>query len=337
MTRPSAAGTILIADDDPGCAEVAGRLMRRVGYDVIVCSNGAEALEEVARNPPDLMLLDVEMPKVHGIEVCRRLKSDPATRLIPIVLITGLASTGDRVRGIEAGADDFLSKPFAAEELQARVRSLVRVRRYISELESAESVIVSLALTVEARDQYTKGHCERLAQYATALGAELGLTEEERSALYRGGYLHDIGKIGIPDHILLKPTALSSAEYEVMKQHTIIGDRLCGNLRALRLVRPIVRHHHERLDGSGYPDGLRDDQIPVLAQIVSIADAYDAMTTDRPYRLAWSSARAYDDLRNDVAKGLTRSDLVEAFIRLGERGGLNVAAHPRPGAAAEVA
>src|SRR5262249_48215561 len=159
-------------------------------------------------------------------------------------------------------------------------------------------------LTVEARDQYTKGHCERLAQYATALGREIGVSEEERAALYRGGYLHDIGKVGIPDHILLKPTALSTAEYELMKQHPIIGDRLCGNLRSLRLVRPIVRHHHERLNGTGYPDGLRGDDIPLLAQIVSIADAYDAMTSDRPYRTARSLAFAFEDLRNDVAKGL---------------------------------
>jgi putative two-component system response regulator len=335
--RPAGTGTILIADDDPGCAEVSGRLMRRLGYDVVICADGATALEQVARNPPDLMLLDIEMPEVQGIEVCRRLKDDPATRLIPIVLITGLGSSDDRVRGIEAGADDFLTKPFHSEELEARVRSLVRLKRYIGDLESAESVILSLALTVEARDQYTKGHCERLAQYSTALGVELGLSDDERAALYRGGYLHDIGKIGIPDHILLKSTALSSQEYELMKQHTVIGDRLCGQLRSLRLVRPIVRHHHERLDGSGYPDGLRGDQIPLLAQIVSVGDAYDAMTSDRPYRVARPVDRAYEDLRRDAANGLVRADLVEAFISLGQRGGLNAGAAALPGSAVEVA
>jgi putative two-component system response regulator len=326
MPQSPVLGTILIADDDPVCAEIASRLMRRSGYDVVVCCDGAAALEQIARDPPDLMLLDVEMPHVQGIDVCRRVKNDPSTRLIPVVLVTGRSTSQDRVRGIDAGADDFLTKPFAAEELDARVRSLMRVRRYINDLESAESIILSLAQTVEARDQYTRGHCDRLAHYAMALGVEIGLPEEEQGALYRGGYLHDIGKVGIPDHVLLKPSALSSAEYELMKQHTIIGDRLCGNLRALRLVRPIVRHHHERLDGSGYPDGLRGEEIPLLAQVVSIADTYDAMTTDRPYRAALPAARAFDELRKDATRGMLRPDLVEAFISLGERGRLAVVA-----------
>ena len=330
MTRPSSAvGKILIADDEPACVDLVGRLMRRLGYDVIAVTDGALALDAVAREAPDLVLLDVEMPKVDGLEVCRRLKRAPGTRLIPIVLVTGLTATEDRVRGIEAGADDFLTKPFHPEEIEARVRSLMRLKRYTDELESAESVILSLALTVEARDRYTNGHCERLAQYATALGRALGLSGDEQSALHRGGYLHDIGKIGIPDHVLLKPASLSAEEYDLMKQHTIIGDRLCGDLHTLRLVRPIVRHHHERLDGSGYPDGLPGDQIPLLAQIVGVVDAYDAMTTDRPYRRALPAERSYEELRIDAANGRLSRDLVEAFIRLRPSDGL-LGAAPQP-------
>jgi len=321
-------GKAVIADDEPTCVDLAGRLMRRLGYSVTTAVDGVEAFDAIRRDLPDIVLLDVEMPHLSGIEVCRRLKSDPATRLIPVVLITGLSATEDRVRGIEAGADDFLTKPFHPEELEARVRSLTRLKRYTDELESAESIILSLALTVEARDHYTSGHCERLARYATALGVHLALTDEERAALYRGGYLHDIGKIGIPDHVLLKPSSLSREEFALMKEHTIIGDRLCGELHSLRLVRPIVRHHHERLDGSGYPDGLSGDEIPLLAQIVSIVDAYDAMTTTRPYRQAWAQERAYDDLLSDAANGLLRPDLVEAFIDLGRSGRLAGAAVP---------
>jgi len=316
---------VLIADDEPTCVDLTSRLMRRLGYSVTTAVDGVGAFDAVKSDPPDLVLLDVEMPYLDGIEVCRRLKSDPATRLIPVVLITGLSDTDDRVRGIEAGADDFLTKPFRQEELEARVRSLTRLKRYTDELESAESVILSLALTIEARDEYTKGHCERLAQYATALGVHLALSGDEREALRRGGYLHDIGKIGIPDHILLKASSLTRDEFALMKEHTIIGDRLCGTMQSLHLVRPIVRHHHERLDGSGYPDALRGDEIPLLAQIVSVVDAYDAMTTTRPYRQAWTPERAYEDLRNDVAKGLLRRDLVDAFVGLGQRGALGIA------------
>jgi len=315
-------GRVLIADDDATCVDLVRRLMQRLGYSITTAVDGREALAAVRRELPDLVLLDVEMPHVDGIEVCRRLKSDPATRLIPVVLITGLSATGDRVRGIEAGADDFLSKPFHPEELEARVRSLMRLKRYTDELDSAESVILSLALIIEARDPYTKGHCERLAHYATALGAHLALGSEERAALFRGGYLHDVGKIGIPDHVLLKPAPLSKDEFTLMKDHTVIGDQLCGGLHSLRLVRPIVRHHHERLDGSGYPDGLSGDAIPVLAHIVSIVDAYDAMTTTRPYREAWTPERAFEDLRNDVAKGRLRASLVDAFVDLARGGGL---------------
>ena len=234
--------------------------------------------------------------------------------MIPVVLVTSLDDSASRIRGIEAGADDFVSKPFNPLELRARIRSLLRIKCYSDDLESAESVIVSLALTIEARDSTTGGHCQRLARYGSALGRALGLDEDDVSALARGGFLHDVGKVGIPDAVLLKRGPLTPDEYELIKAHTVIGDRLCGELRLLRRVRPIVRHHHERLDGSGYPDGLRGDAIPLVAQIMGIVDVFDALTTERPYRAALPVAWAAEELRREVARGWRRADLVATFL-----------------------
>src|SRR5690606_37002025 len=211
-----------------------------------------------------------------GFAACRVLKNDARTRLTPVVLMTGAAEREDRMQAIECGADDFLAKPIDFTELKARVRSLVRLKRYTDELDSAESVILSLARTVEARDPLTEGHCERIDSYAVGLGRRLGLATEDLAALHRGGFLHDIGKIAVPDAVLFKPGPLTPEELAIMRMHPVVGDQLCGNLRSLARVRPIVRHHHERLDGSGYPDGLRGDRIPLLAQIVSVVDVFDA-------------------------------------------------------------
>ena len=260
--------------------------------------------------------MDVLMPTLSGYDVCERIKHNPATRLTPVVLITALHEREDKIRGINAGADDFLTKPVDPHELKARARSLVRLKHYTDDLDSAESVIMSLALVIEARDAYTDGHCQRLAAYATSVGKALQLSEEDLAALFRGGYLHDVGKIGIPDEILLKPGRLSDSEYHQIQQHPVIGDRLCGELRSLRQVRPIVRHHHERLDGSGYPDGLKGDAIPLLAQIMGIVDVYDAITTTRPYKPAATTEQAYVELLQEVNQGWRRKDLVDAFIAL---------------------
>ena len=197
-----------------------------------------------------------------GLEVCRRLKADPATRLTPVVMVTGQTDLNDRLRGIEAGADEFLSKPVHPQELRVRVRSLSRVKHLIDALDSAEAAFVTLALTIEARDPSTNGHCERLALHAVRLGRALGLGDEDLDALHRGGYLHDVGKVGVPDSVLLKPGPLTQDEFDLMKKHPVIGDSLCAPLQSLRRVRPIVRGHHERLDGSGYPDALRGDEVP---------------------------------------------------------------------------
>jgi putative two-component system response regulator len=310
---------VLVVEDYGANLAVMVQLLTAEGYRVETAVDGESALASIELAAPDLVLLDVGLPGIDGFEVCRRIKEKLATRLIPVVLVTGMNESEHRIAGIHAGADDFLAKPINVQELQARVASLIRLKRYTDELDSADSVILSLATTVEARDAYTEGHCQRLAKYATAVGQALGLAEEELAALHRGGYLHDVGKIGIPDAILQKPTKLTDAEFALIKQHPIIGEKLCGDLRSLAAVRPIVRHHHELRDGSGYPDGLGGDEIPLLAQIVAIVDTYDAITTTRPYRRALPAEHAYAELRQDAAKGLRRCDLVETFVGLALR------------------
>jgi putative two-component system response regulator len=307
---------VLVVDDEPGNVQLLKTLLTREGYSVVTASDGEEALEMIASSHPDLVLMDVMMPKLSGYAVCQQIKRNPITRLTPVVLITALHERERKIEGINAGADDFLTKPVDPHELKARARSLVRLKRYTDDLDSAESVIMSLALVIEARDAYTDGHCQRLAAYATALGRALRLTDEEVAALFRGGYLHDIGKVGIPDEVLLKAGRLSDTEYRRIKDHPVIGDRLCGELRSLRQVRPIVRHHHERLDGSGYPDGLCGTAVPLLAQITGVVDVYDALTTGRVYRPALSEEVARAELDKEAQRGWRRPDLVNEFVNL---------------------
>lgn len=288
-------------------------LLSRDGHTVLTAGDGIEGLAIVERERPELVLSDVIMPGKDGYELCRAIKTNPATRFTPVVLVTSLQGREERLKGINAGADDFLSKPVDPLEVCARVRSLVRLKRYTDELDSAEAVIMSLARTVEARDPCTEGHCQRLSKLGVAMGTRLGLGAEDLSALARGGVLHDLGKIGISDAVLNKPATLTAAEFEQMKQHAVIGDHLCSELRVLQAVRPIVRHHHERLDGSGYPDGLRGSAVPLLAQIVAIVDVYDALTSARPYHEPISSDLALETLRDEAAKGWRDTELVAEF------------------------
>ena len=317
-------GRVVVVDDDAEIRRLIATLLRRAGHTVYLAPDGAAALELVRRERPDVIISDVMMPNVNGFELCRALKADRETRLIPVVLVTGSSEREHRLEGIEAGADDFLGKPIDGEELRARIHSLVRLKRFTDELDSAESVILCLGITVEARDVYTSGHCERMAAYSAAFGVHLGLPEEEIAALHRGGYLHDVGKIGVPDAVLLKPGRLTDDEFAVMKRHPVIGESLCGNVRSLRLVKPIVRHHHERLDGSGYPDGLGGDAIPRLAQIAGIIDVYDALTSDRPYRRRLPTEAAYAELRREAQAGWRSVPLVESFIALAQTDGFEV-------------
>jgi putative two-component system response regulator len=305
---------VLIADDQESIRTLFHRLLSADGHDVVLAQDGASALAAVYRDRPDVILLDVAMPLVDGLQVCRQLKADPATRLTPVVLVSGQTEITDRINGIEAGADEYLSKPVHPHELRARVRSLTRVKHLIDLLDSAEAAFVALALTIEARDPYTNGHCERLSRLAAQLGTAIGLGADDLHALRRGGYLHDIGKVGVPDSILLKPAPLTAEESAVMRRHPEIGDSLCAPLQSLRTVRPIILGHHERIDGSGYPAGLRGDAIPLLAQVVGIVDVYDALTSKRPYREALSHGQAVAFILEETHAGRFNPRYVEAFL-----------------------
>ena len=292
------------------------RLLVPEGYTVLAAANGLDALAQARAARPDVVLADVIMPGLDGYDLCRAIKKDPAIHLTPVVLVTSLNGRTERIRGIEAGADDFIVKPFDAEELRARVRSLVRLKRSTDDLDSADAVIMSLAMTVEARDPCTQGHCDRLAAWAVALGRRVGLGAADLATLRRGAVLHDIGKVGVSDAILLKAGPLTRAEFLQMQQHTVIGDRLCSELRLLQPVRPIVRHHHERLDGSGYPDGLRGADVPLLAQIISVVDVYDALTSARPYKAAVMPDAAVRELYAEARLGWRDRSLVAEFAAL---------------------
>jgi putative two-component system response regulator len=308
--------SILVVDDHRLNAELLREMLGTRGYHAIVVSSAADAESQIRRDAPDLILLDVIMPGKTGYELCRELKDDPATRLIPVVMITGLNAHEDRLKAIEAGADDFLTKPVSPEEMFARVKSLLKLKEFTDELETAESVLCTLGLSVEARDPYTEGHCERLSRNASDLGRFLGLDDDSIVALRRGGYLHDLGKIGVPDEILKKGSDLTPAEWEIMKLHPITGETICRPLKSLRLVLPIIRHHHEHSDGSGYPDGLKEGEIPLLPRVLQIVDVYDALRTVRPYKPAIPHDQAALTMRREAQSGLWDEELVGEFFAM---------------------
>jgi putative two-component system response regulator len=307
--------TILLVDDHPTSRMTVATLLSVEGYKVVEADSGKAALQMVSQSKPDLILLDVMMPEMDGFEVCQILKQDEQTRLIPIIFITALNDRQSRIRGIEAGGDDFLSKPFDRLELSARVKSLVQQKRLNEDLDHAEQALFSIARAIESRDPNTGDHCERLVAMGKAFGEFLNLSRFEIRDLMWGGYLHDIGKVGIPDAVLLKQGKFNPQELEIMKQHVSIGEKICQPLQTMRGVLPIIRHHHERWDGSGYPDGLMGDQIPLLAQVFQIIDIYDALTSERPYKRAFSCANAINIILEETDKGWRNPRLVEQFTK----------------------
>jgi putative two-component system response regulator len=305
---------ILVIDDHSSSRMTAVALLSVEGYEVLEADSGPAGLKRVKEGNPDLILLDVMMPGMDGFEVCRCLKEDEHTRLIPVVFITALNDRRSRIMGIEVGGDDFLSKPFDRLELAARVKSLVRQKRLNEDLDHAEQVLFSIARAVESRDPNTGDHCERLVAMGKAFGEYIQLSRVEIRNLMWGGYLHDIGKVGIPDAVLLKKGAFTDEEREVMNQHVMIGEKICKPLRTMAGVIPIIRCHHERWDGSGYPDGLEGNAIPYLAQVFQIIDIYDALTSERPYKRAFTQAEALEIMAQETAKGWRNPQLVQQFI-----------------------
>jgi putative two-component system response regulator len=314
------AGKILVVDDDPASRELLQEFLLAEGLEVVTAPDGRSSLAEFVRLKPDLVLLDVNMPFVDGFEVCRRIKSNSETRLTPVVLVTALSATEDRVQGIKAGADGFLSKPFDHSELLAHVRSLLSLKAYTDELERAESVLFALARSIEGKDPYTEGHCERLSGYSARLGERIGLAEDQVIALRRAGVVHDIGKVAVSDAILLKPGRLTPEEFRVIQEHPVIGERICAPLKSFRLLLPIIRHHHEKLNGSGYPDGLKGEEIPVTARVLQIVDVYDALTTQRPYKPALSREEALEIMSEEVKKGWWDPEIFQKFCQMATGG-----------------
>lgn len=307
-TRPY----VLIVDDDPDVAGLLQKLLAGDGHRAAVAGDGGEALALVAARQPDLVLLDLDMPRLGGFEVCRRLKGDPATRLIPVVILTGREEEA-RLPAWELGADDFVRKPFRAAELLARCRALLRLKAAVDELDSAHAVVFALARAVEAKCPYTRGHSERVTALALALAGRLGLAPAEREVLRRGGLLHDLGKISVPDAVLNKPGPLTEEECELVRRHPAEGARIVEPLGSLRDVVPLIRWHHERPDGKGYPDGLAGDGIPLLARVLAVADVYDALSSPRPYRGALLPGQCLDLLRRGAAGGGLDPELVRCF------------------------
>ncbi len=294
---------MLVVDDDAAVRAGLAKLLRAEGYQVAVEADAAGGLESIRLLKPDVVLLDVQLPDLSGFDVCRQVRNDPDSRLTPIVFLTGLSAVEDRVRGLDEGGDDFLTKPAERAELLARVRSLVRVKQYTDGLERAEAVLLALARSIEGKDPHIDGHCDRLSNYATALGQRIGLTDAEIEALDFAGELHDIGKVAVPDAILLKPGPLTPEEWEVMKKHPTTGEHICAPIHSFRRVLPIIRHHHERCDGSGYPDALVCDEIPMAAKVLQIVDVFDALTSARPYKPALAVHEALGTMAAEVERG----------------------------------
>ncbi|MFQ5816472.1 MAG: HD-GYP domain-containing protein [Terriglobia bacterium] len=308
--------TILLVDDEAPYRTLLEELLRAEGYQIITAGDGQRALEEFAHHEPDLVLLDVIMPNLDGVEVCRQLKNNPATRLTPVVVITGLAAIEDRIRAIDAGVDCFLTKPVECRELLARVRALLSLKAYTNDMERTESVLFALARSIEGKDPCTEGHCERLSDYSARLAQRIGLPPEQITALRRAGTVHDVGKVAVPDAILFKPARLTPDEWKLMREHPIVGERICEPLRTFRSVLPIIRHHHEKFDGSGYPDRLKGEQIPLTARVLQIVDIYDALSTDRPYKPGLSLVEALNTMASEVKQGWWDPHLFAEFRQM---------------------
>jgi putative two-component system response regulator len=312
------APTILIVDDIELNRRLLKAMLKTAAYRILEAARPSVAIEILDREKVDLVVVDLVMPEMSGPEFCHLLKSERRTQLVPILMTTSVQGTENEVAGIESGADEFLIKPLQPAVARTRIRAMLRNKALTDSLEEAETILFALAQAVEHRDKYTGMHCERLTTYSLALGQALGLPRQEQLALYRGSYLHDIGKIGIPDGILFKRGLLTDEEWQAMRLHTIRGEDICKPMKTLAPVLPIIRSHHERWDGSGYPDGLGGEEIPLLARILQVADIYDALTTARPYKPAFSHQHAIEIMIEEARRGWRDPELVPLFAEISQ-------------------
>jgi putative two-component system response regulator len=311
--QPYAGAKILLVEDDPQAVGILEPILISKGFSVAVARDGVEGLEKVRLLAPDILLLDINMPRMDGIELCRRIKSDDALRMTPVVMLTALPDLEKKLASLEAGADDFVNKPYNSVELVTRIKSLLKVKYLNEQLDSAESVLFTMARAIEAKDSYTQGHVERVSRMAVRLGNYLGLADEEKEALRKGGILHDIGKIGVPDRILNKEGALTPEERAIIRLHPEQGSAICEKLKSIRDAIPVIRHHHERLDGSGYPDHLSGQEIPLVARVMTIVDIYDALTTTRSYRKRLPQSVALEIMWEEAKKGWWDQEVLAEF------------------------
>lgn len=312
-----------MVEDDAATREMLADCLSKFGYGVTSAASAEAAVELLEAGAPDLVLSDVHMPGMSGVDLCARLKADPRFRLTPLILLTGVSDLKARIAGLAAGADDFFAKPCDVVELRTRVASLLRVKVLLDHLEQAETVMTALGLTIEARDPYTAGHCERLAMSAMALGRVIGADEITIEALGLAGFLHDLGKVAVPDGVLLKPGPLDPDERAVIERHPVVGANLVQGMKTLSAALPIIRHHHERWDGSGYPDRLGGRAIPLGARVMAIVDVYDALTTVRPYKPALRQDEALSILRGETDRDLWDPNMTTAFVETLKEQGLS--------------
>jgi putative two-component system response regulator len=307
---------ILVVEDEIQQQKLVKAALNSSEFDLMLATNGEEALSFIKKYDFDVVLMDKCMPGMCGDEVCSRVRNELHKPLLPLIMLTGTTSDEELEKSLSAGANDFIRKPYNPMALIAKVRATGYNKRIVDQLDSADSMLFALARMVEAKDECTGDHCSRLEHTAAVFGKELELCSEEIYALQRGGVLHDIGKLGIPDSILLKEGSLTDEEWETMRQHTIIGERLCSDLKSMKNTLPIIRHHHERGDGGGYPDGLRAEEIPFLARVFQIIDIYDALSNNRPYKKAFPLEKIISIFEEETAKGWRDPELVTSFINL---------------------
>ena len=314
LSSDAAAFRVLLVDDEADQRVLGRAILQPPKYEVAEAATGHEALAMIQAQAFDAVVLDRRLPDIDGLEVCRKVREELRELMLPIIMVTGSGGDGVLSSGLQAGASDFLRKPYSAQEFVSRIDAAINRKRLTDQLESAESVLFALARMVEAKDGNTGDHCSRLAHYSVRFGRALGLSGEQLLALRRGGVLHDIGKLGIPEHILLKPGSFTPTEWEVMKTHPIIGEQLCAELKSFRLTVQIIRSHHERWDGSGYPDGLAGEDIPLLARIFQICDIYDALSYERPYKPALAPAAVEKIMREETERGWRDPALMSVFL-----------------------